>query len=183
MSRFLLIDDDEPFTRVLSRALQRRGYEVLCVTDANDAVSAAIRWQPHYVVLDLRIDQASGLVLLTELTAQLTQAKVLMLTGYSSLATAVEAMKRGAFNYLAKPANLDAILRALELVEDEPVMLADEAAEVLSVDRMAWEHIQRVLKEEGGNISSTARRLGMHRRTLQRRLLKRAPREGGLLEE
>lgn len=100
-----------------------------------------------------------------------------MLTGYSSIATAVEAIKRGALNYLAKPASADDILRALAEAPGEPAVAGAVVAEIpeqpLSVDRLAWEHIQRVLMEEGGNISSTARRLGMHRRTLQRRLFKR----------
>ncbi len=172
--RLLLVDDDEVFRDTLARACQRRGHAVVTAADGASALARLGDFLPEACVLDLRLASESGLQLLPALLERAPGLRILMLTGYSSIATAVEAIKRGAVNYLAKPATADDILRALgvmdvvELAEDE----ADEG-QALSVDRLAWEHIQRVLLEEGGNISSTARRLGMHRRTLQRRLLKR----------
>lgn len=168
--RLLLIDDDEVFRHSLQRALVREGHEVLTAADG-DAALAQLRAQPcDACVLDLRLGEDSGLVLLAELLACQPDLRVLMLTGYSSIATAVAAIKRGAHQYLAKPATVADILKALAVTAPDPVALP---AEPHSVDRLAWEHIQRVLAEEQGNISACARRLGMHRRTLQRRLAKR----------
>lgn len=175
--RLLIVDDDEAFRLTLARACERRGCTVQTAANAEAALAALPSFAPDHCVLDLRLASESGLALIPELLARNPGLHILMLTGYSSIATAVEAIKRGAVNYLAKPAMADDILRALQgsVVSDGKLSLAaadgEEAA--LSVDRLAWEHIQRVLLEEGGNISSTARRLGMHRRTLQRRLGKR----------
>lgn len=172
--RLLLVDDDEVFRETLARACRRQGHEVVTAGDGGAAQAALAAFAPEACVLDLRLASESGLNLLPLLLAQAPELNVLMLTGYSSIATAVEAIKRGAVNYLAKPATAEDILRALAAGSREPVaVVADAEVPALSVDRLAWEHIQRVLLEEGGNISSTARRLGMHRRTLQRRLLKR----------
>lgn len=172
--RLLLVDDDEVFRETLARACRRQGHEVVTAGDGEAAQAALAAFAPEACVLDLRLASESGLNLLPRLLAQAPALNVLMLTGYSSIATAVEAIKRGAVNYLAKPATAEDILRALAAGSREQVaVVTDAEAPALSVDRLAWEHIQRVLLEEGGNISSTARRLGMHRRTLQRRLLKR----------
>jgi len=172
--KILLIDDDAIFRQTLARTLTRRG--CVCV-EAADSTQALLELQAHLpdaCVLDLRMGNESGLQLLPQLLAIKPELNVLMLTGYSSIATTVEAIKRGAVNYLAKPASADDILRALKNAssssDPEPRSAGQDA---LSVDRLAWEHIQRVLLEEDGNISSTARRLNMHRRTLQRRLSKR----------
>lgn len=173
--RVLLIDDDEVFRTTLARALTRRGLSVMAVADAAAALASLDDFKPSHGVVDLRLADDSGLNLIPALLVQQPTLKLLMLTGYSSLATAVEAIKRGAVNYLAKPVGADDILRALALDAhaSEQSTLMDSTDMLLSVDRLAWEHIQRVLMEEAGNVSSTARRLGMHRRTLQRRLLKR----------
>ncbi|CAD5375599.1 Photosynthetic apparatus regulatory protein RegA [Pseudomonas sp. OF001] len=167
----LLVDDDETFTRVLARAMSRRGLRVSVANSADAGLALAERDTPDYAVLDLKMDGDSGLVLLPKLLALDSEMRVVILTGYSSIATAVEAIKRGACNYLCKPADADDVLAALlsehadldSLVPDNP----------MSVDRLQWEHIQRVLAEHDGNISATARALGMHRRTLQRKLQKR----------
>ena len=175
--RLLIIDDDEAFRTTLARACERRGCTVAAAGDAESALALATGFAPERCVLDLRLGGESGLSLIPDLLARQPALGILVLTGYSSIATAVEAIKRGALNYLAKPASADDILRALAEAPGEPAAAGAVVAEIpeqpLSVDRLAWEHIQRVLMEEGGNISSTARRLGMHRRTLQRRLFKR----------
>lgn len=172
--KILLIDDDLIFRQTLARTLTRRGCVCVEAADSAQALQQLQEHQPDACVLDLRMGDESGLQLLPQLLAVKAELNVLMLTGYSSIATTVEAIKRGAVNYLAKPASADDILRALQnasaLAAVEPAMAGNDA---LSVDRLAWEHIQRVLLEEDGNISSTARRLNMHRRTLQRRLGKR----------
>lgn len=172
--RLLIIDDDESFRTALARACQRRGCKVAIAADRASALGQALEFEPDAAVVDLRLSDASGLSLLPELLAIRPDLRMLMLTGFSSIATAVEAVKRGAVNYLAKPASVEDILRALAIdvatpTAPSPIALTPE----LSVDRLAWEHIQRVLLEENGNVSSSARRLGMHRRTLQRRLGKR----------
>ena len=167
----LLVDDDETFTRVLARAMSRRGLRVSVANSAEAGLALAERDIPDYAVLDLKMEGDSGLVLLPKLLELDSEMRVVILTGYSSIATAVEAIKRGACNYLCKPADADDVLAALlsehadleSLVPDNP----------MSVDRLQWEHIQRVLTEHDGNISATARALGMHRRTLQRKLQKR----------
>ncbi len=173
MRHWLVVDDDETFRETLGRRLQRRGEAVVLAASAAEALHHAQQQPFTRCVLDLRLAEGpSGLMLLPDLLALQPQLAVVMLTGYSSIATAVDAVKRGAVNYLAKPAPLEDILQAFETdVADELPM--PPTPEVHSVDRLAWEHIQRVLHEEGGNISATARRLGMHRRTLQRRLFKR----------
>lgn len=167
---FLVIDDDEVFRQALSRGLQRQGCKVAMAAD--EASALALLSENHFdaCVLDLRLNDEPGLLLLPRLLALQADLRVLMLTGYSSIATAVEAIKRGASHYLAKPASIADILRVFS---DELTPEKELVAEPASVDRLAWEHIQRVLLEENGNISACARRLGMHRRTLQRRLAKR----------
>lgn len=176
----LIVDDDAAFVRVLSRALSSRGFEVLGATRADEARQLARRHQPRYCVLDLKLGEENGLKLIAELHALVPQMRILLLTGYASIATAVEAIKRGAHDYLAKPVDADAVVRALlegegtAGTDDEP----PEAPEApLALRRLEWEHIQRVLTECDGNISETARRLGMHRRTLQRKLSKHPVRE------
>lgn len=167
----LLVDDDPTFTRVMARAMTRRGLRVSTASSAEEGFAIAKKDLPNLAVLDLKMEGDSGLVLLPKLLELDEQMRVLILTGYSSIATAVEATKRGACNYLCKPADADDVLTALlsdhadldSLVPDNP----------MSVDRLQWEHIQRVLTEHSGNISATARALGMHRRTLQRKLQKR----------
>jgi two-component system response regulator RegA len=167
----LLVDDDEVFTRVMARAMSRRGLRVSIAGSADEGLALAKTDLPDYAVLDLKMDGDSGLVLLPKLLELDVEMKVLILTGYSSIATAVEAIKRGASNYLCKPADADDVLAALLSEHADLETLVPENP--MSVDRVQWEHIQRVLGEHEGNISATARALGMHRRTLQRKLQKR----------
>lgn len=164
----LVVDDDTVFNRVLVRALDQRGFDAYGATDSVAAIELAQDHQPEFIVLDLNLGGESGLRLIRPLLEASPDARILVLTGYASIATAVDAVKLGAIQYLAKPAAVDAIIRALRADE---VVIADSAPDApMSVDRLEWEHIQRVLAEHDGNISATARALQMHRRTLQRKL-------------
>jgi two-component system, response regulator RegA len=176
----LIVDDDATFVRVLSRALTSRGFEVITASRADEARALSRRHQPRHCVLDLKLGEENGLRLIPELHELVPDMRILLLTGYASIATAVEAIKRGAHDYLSKPVDADAVVRALLEGDsapqaDDEVMDAPEAP--LALRRLEWEHIQRVLTECDGNISETARRLGMHRRTLQRKLSKHPVRE------
>ncbi len=169
--RFLIVDDDPAFTRVLSRAMTRREYDVQVARSAEEAEQLIENWIPDLATVDLKMDGNSGLSLIPKLRQSNTAMKILMLTGYASIATAVEAIKLGATQYLPKPADAEQILTALNKVEADAEVEVTE--QPMSVNRLEWEHIQKVLKEHEGNISATARALGMHRRTLQRKLSKR----------
>ncbi len=164
----LVIDDDPIFNRVLSRALGQRGFDTYGATDVEGALELACDHTPEFIVLDLNLAGESGLRLIRPLLEASPDARILVLTGYASIATAVDAVKLGATQYLAKPAEIDAIIKALR---GEEVVIDDALHDgPMSVDRLEWEHIQRVLAEHDGNISATARALKMHRRTLQRKL-------------
>ena len=167
--RLLLVDDDEAFTRTAARVMERRGFKVLVANDIAAALAVADHALP-YAVIDLMIGNESGLTLVPALRQRNAVMRILVLTGYASIATAVEAIKLGADNYLSKPADAAAIIAALDSSASMPSATPDST---LSVDRLEWEHIQRVLNENAGNISATARALKMHRRTLQRKLTKR----------
>ena len=171
----LLVEDDDVFARVISRALQHRGYEVSHATSSDAALMLINSNKFQFAILDLNLGDHTSLNLITPLRKGNPRMRILILTGYASIATAVEAIKLGADNYLAKPADADEILAAL-LTRDEarPVASAEVGSlEPMSVRRLEWEHIQKVLQENDGNISATARQLKMHRRTLQRKLQKR----------
>ena len=171
----LLVDDDEAFRKVLARAMERRGYAVSTAGDVDEAIVAAQAQPPEYAVVDLKMPGESGLVLIEKLIELDPNTRIVMLTGYASIATAIEAIKLGATHYLAKPVDADQVVAALNKVEgDSSLNVADSP---LSVDRLEWEHIQRVLAEHDGNISATARALKMHRRTLQRKLGKKPVKE------
>jgi two-component system response regulator RegA len=167
----LIVDDDTTFAGILSRALTRRGYNVVTASNGAEALSRCREHQPAQAVVDLKLETESGLNLLPQLKTINPDLQVLILTGYSSISTAVEAIKMGATNYLCKPASVDDILSAFEQSAPNPEVAINETPP--SVERLEWEHIQRVLAENDGNISATARSLGMHRRTLQRKLQKR----------
>ncbi|GAB2497087.1 response regulator transcription factor [Arenimonas alkanexedens] len=175
----LVVDDDASFGRVLARSLQRRGFAARAVVSVDEALAACDVAPPTHAVLDLMLGSGDdGLRLMRRLRERVPGLRVLLLTGYASIATAVEAIKQGADDYLAKPADAAAVLRALGL------LAADAEASVVAPrptpwNRIEWEHLQRVLAEHGGNIAATARALGMHRRTLQRKLLKRPSPAGG----
>jgi len=174
----LIVDDDTAFTSVLARAMGARGYTCSVANNASAAVQLAAQSRPAYCVLDLKLGESNGLKLIPDLLRAAPGMRILLLTGYASIATAVEAIKRGAHDYLAKPADADQIARALSAQAPRPsgaVAAAPDAPPPLK--RLEWEHIQRILGETDGNISEAARRLGMHRRTLQRKLAKHPVRE------
>ncbi|MCV6587429.1 MAG: response regulator transcription factor [Marinobacterium sp.] len=171
----LIVDDDPVFSRVLNRALSRRGYQVITAGSADEALNVAAAQPPALATVDLKMEGRSGLTLIPQLRERYPELRILVLTGYASITTAVEAIKLGADNYLPKPADADQILQALQsTAPDTEVAVADTP---MSVNRLEWEHIQKVLSEHDGNISATARALGMHRRTLQRKLAKRPVRQ------
>lgn len=172
--RLLVVDDDETFGRVLGRALERRGFSVQVAARCEEALAAAASAPPRYAVVDLSLPDTSGLALIPALKQLDAGVRIVVLTGYASIATAVEAIKLGAVHYLAKPADADDVVASLDRVAGSADVEVERRCP--SVGRLAWEHIQHVLVEHGGNISATARALGMHRRTLQRKLAKRPAR-------
>ena len=169
----MVLDDDAPFCQRMARALTQRGFTVSAVTSVSEAKDIARLNPPAFAVLDLRLEDGSGLEVLEVLQESREDTRAVVLTGYGALATAVAAVKAGAVDYLAKPADIDDIMKALTAQRDE---LPEPPENPMSADRVRWEHIQRVYELCDHNVSETARRLGMHRRTLQRILAKRAPR-------
>ena len=167
----LVIDDDISFNAILVRTLTRRGHPARGANDIESALSVAREMQPQQVVLDLNLNGSSGLALIPELLSINPDCRIVVLTGYASIATAVDAVKLGAVQYLAKPVEIEAILAAFE-DDGGPDFDLPASDKPLSVDRLEWEPIQRVLNENEGNVSATARALKMHRRTLQRKLSK-----------
>jgi two-component system, response regulator RegA len=175
--RILVVDDDMVFVRVLTRALASRGFVCDAAHGAADALTACAAAMPDYVVLDLKLGADNGLTLIGELRALSDSMRIVLLTGYASLATAVEAIKRGADDYLAKPVDADAVLTALIKTNDDESTALAQPHRPPPLKRLEWEHIQRVMSECDGNVSEAARRLHLHRRTLQRKLAKRPQRE------
>ncbi len=168
----MILDDDGPFRTRLGRAMEQRGFTVDTVETVAEARSIVRNNPPAFAVLDMRLEDGNGLDVIDLLHERRPDSKMVMLTGYGNLATAVSAVKRGAVDYLAKPADADDVCKALLAERDA----APEPPEnPMSADRVRWEHIQRVYELCGKNVSETARRLNMHRRTLQRILAKRAP--------
>jgi len=170
----LLADDDITFCHVLERALLARGFAVEVAHDAASALRLIEDNVPEFAIIDLRLPDMSGLKLVRRLKSADENAKVVVLTGYGSIATAIESIKLGATHYLTKPVGADQIVSAFD--NEEPDEDIEPASRPLSVDRLEWEYIQRVLSGHDGNISATARALNMHRRTLQRKLGKHPPR-------
>lgn len=173
--RLLIVDDDESCRWALRRAFELRGYAVRCAHSVPDALAQLREGIPDYAVVDLRMPGPSGLTLVSSLKQASARTRIVMLTGYSSVATAVEAVKLGAADYLLKPVDANAIEAAFGRCPAHPKTEIEEL-QLPSVERLAWEHIQRTLAQHGGNVSATARALGMHRRTLQRKLKKRPSR-------
>lgn len=169
----LILDDDAAFRMRLARALEQRGFEVTAVATVAEASDVAAKAPPAYAVLDLRLEDGSGLSVVEALSKHRADCRVVILTGYGAIATAVTAVKAGAIDYLAKPADPEDIVKALLAAPDDR---PEPPENPMSADRIRWEHIQRVYELCGHNVSETARRLNMHRRTLQRILAKRAPR-------
>ena len=169
----LLLDDDATFRQRMARALEQRGFAVTAVGSVAEATLAASTAAPAYAVLDLRLEDGSGLSVVEHLHKKRPECRVVMLTGYGAIATAVAAVKAGAVDYLSKPADVEDVIKALMAQPNDRPAPPDNP---MSADRVRWEHIQRVYELCGHNVSETARRLNMHRRTLQRILAKRAPR-------
>lgn len=174
-ARILVVDDDAAFAAALVRSFTRRGFEAQSASDSDAALRLHGAFAPTHVVLDLKLGADDGLFVLDALHQRDPELPVLLLTGYASIATAVDAIKRGAADYLAKPVDAGTILRALDLAAPRPATDEPPEDKPMAWNRVEWEHIQRVLREQQGNIAATARALGMHRRTLQRKLQKRAP--------
>ncbi len=169
----LLLDDDEPFLRRLARAMEKRGFEVITAAGVQEAKGIVATKPPAYAVCDLRLEDGNGLDVVELLREKRPEVKVVVLTGYGAIATAVAAVKIGANDYLSKPADANDITNTLlALPDDKP----PPPENPMSADRVRWEHIQRVFELCDRNVSETARRLNMHRRTLQRILAKRSPR-------
>jgi len=175
MSRLLIVDDDEPFRLRLARAMERRGFVVETAGSIADGAAAAQRLKPTHAVLDLRLSDGSGLDIVSILRESRPECRIVMLTAYGNIATAVAAVKAGALDYLSKPADADAVEAALR-ADPSQASLPPPPENPMPADRVRWEHIQRVFEQCGRNVSETARRLKMHRRTLQRILAKHAPR-------
>ena len=171
MKRLLLVDDDKDFTLMLSSALARRQYDVIVAQGRIPALQQMAEHIFDYAVVDLKMPDGSGLEVVTALHKAQPQTKIVVLTGYASITTAVEAIKLGACHYLAKPANADDIVAAFTREEGDAAVPVTH--QVTSIDGLEWEAIQHVLVETDYNISETARKLGMHRRTLQRKIQKR----------
>ncbi|SHJ04458.1 ActR/PrrA/RegA family redox response regulator transcription factor [Wenxinia saemankumensis] len=169
----LIVDDDEAFLRRLGRAMEKRGFDVALAGSVAEGRDLAMRRPPAYAVVDLRLEDGNGLDVVEALRQSRPDGRVVVLTGYGAIATAVAAVKIGATDYLAKPADAEEVMRALLAREGE---LPPPPENPMSADRVRWEHIQRVYEMCDRNVSETARRLGMHRRTLQRILAKRSPR-------
>jgi two-component system response regulator RegA len=170
----LLLDDDGPLRTRLGRALESRGFRPTLVESVDAALNALKQEAPAFAVLDMRLEDGSGLRVVEALRDARPDARIVMLTGYGNIATAVAAVKAGAVDYLSKPADADDVVKALlAAASGESPAPPDNP---MSADRVRWEHIQRVYELCGHNVSETARRLNMHRRTLQRILAKRAPR-------
>lgn len=168
----LIVDDDRPFSSRLARAMESRGYQVRVAESVLEGLAAIEAEAPAFAVIDMRLGDGNGLDVIARLNECRPSARSIMLTGYGNIATAVTAVKLGAFDYLAKPADADEIHAALMALPGHKASLPENP---MSADRVRWEHIQRVYELCGRNVSETARRLNMHRRTLQRILAKRAP--------
>jgi two-component system response regulator RegA len=171
----LIVDDDRVLRERLARAFRDRGFDVRTAAGADEAITLAREDPPELAVVDLRMPGRTGLEVLSELLALEPTTKVVMLTGYGSIATAVEAVRLGATNYLAKPADADDVLAAFARGAAPPLTPPPATYEAPSLARTEWEHINRVLSDCGGNISEAARRLRIHRRSLQRKLQKYPP--------
>lgn len=169
----LLVDDDRPFLQRLGRAMETRGFIVQTAESVKEGLAMVKKNPPAYAVVDMRLNDGNGLDVIEAIRALKPDSMAIVLTGYGNIATAVSAVKMGAVDYLAKPADADDIYTALMRKPDDK---ADPPENPMSADRVRWEHIQRVYELCDRNVSETARRLNMHRRTLQRILAKRAPR-------
>ncbi len=171
----LLVDDDEVFCQVLSKALRRREFVVEVAHSEKEAEEISENLHPEFAIVDLHIDKDSGLNVIKMLIKNEPDVRIVVLTGYASISTAVESIKLGAIHYLTKPAQVNEIIQAFYY--DEGNACVDVSAQSMSAKRVEWEHLQKVLSDHRGNISAAARAMGMHRRTLQRKLAKKPVRQ------
>lgn len=182
--KLLLVEDDLPFANTLSRRLEKSGYQCVHIDNVNDALLACHRHQPSFILLDMKLNKDSSLPLITPIRQILPSARIILLTGYASISTAVDAIKLGADDYLSKPVDTQTLLASLNNCHVNEVNKLNTLNKntqnheilpevTLSAEQVEWQHIQQVLKYNDGNISATARQLSMHRRTLQRKLQKR----------
>ena len=169
----LLVDDDNPFRERLARAMEKKGFEVIQAEGVKKGIDAVKSKKPAFAVVDLRLNDGNGLEVVKEIQNSNENSRIVMLTGYGNIPTAVSAIKEGAIDYMSKPADADDVEKALLA---DPNKKADPPENPMSADRVKWEHIHRVFELCNRNVSETARRLKMHRRTLQRILSKRSPR-------
>ena len=169
----LLVDDDNPFRERLARAMEKKGFEVIQAEGVKKGIDAVKSKKPAFAVVDLRLNDGSGLEVVREIQNSNENSRIVMLTGYGNIPTAVSAIKQGAIDYMSKPADADDVEKALLA---DPNKKAEPPENPMSADRVKWEHIHRVFELCNRNVSETARRLKMHRRTRQRILSKRSPR-------
>ena len=171
LKKLVIIEDDVVLANTLSRRLQKRDYQCFHASNSSEALLMCRQHSPQVILLDMKLGSESGLQLIKPLRQTCPNTKIILLTGFASIATAVDPIKLGADDYLAKPVDTQTLLKALN---DEAAEVTDvESSEVLTAEQVEWQHIQQVLKFNQGNISATARQLSMHRRTLQRKLQKR----------
>lgn len=168
--KIVIVEDDEALCTTLTRRLQKQGFEVSSYPDISHHFANIIAFAPDALLLDMKLQDETSIVSIPALRDALPYARIVVLTGYGSIATAVDAMRKGADDYLTKPAEFKSIVRALKGEHSDELSEQDE---IMSPDRLEWEHIQRILQDNDGNVSQTARDLNMHRRTLQRKLQKK----------
>ena len=172
-SKLLIVEDDVIFANTLNRRLTKHGFDCVQVDNNNDALLACHRHMPDYILLDMKLSQENTLSIITPLRKLRPQSRIILLTGFASIATAVDAIKLGADDYLSKPVDSQTLLATLKGSKAESIDVDNSNEQTLSAEQVEWQHIQQVLKANQGNISATARQLSMHRRTLQRKLQKR----------
>jgi two-component system response regulator RegA len=172
-SKLLIVEDDIIFANTLNRRLTKYGFDCVQVDNNNDALLACHRHTPDYILLDMKLAQENTLSIITPLRKLRPHSRIILLTGFASIATAVEAIKLGADDYLSKPVDSQTLLAALKGSKAETIKVDKTNEQTLSAEQVEWQHLQQVLKANQGNISATARQLSMHRRTLQRKLQKR----------
>jgi two-component system response regulator RegA len=170
--KLLIIEDDIAFANTLARRMTKQGFECVQIHQANQALHACLQEKPSHILLDMKLASDNALILIRPIRAALPMVRLVLLTGFASVATAVQAMRLGADDYLAKPVNTKMLLAALNNTQEQQHSTELEN-ETMSADRVEWEHINQVLNSNAGNVSATARQLGMHRRTLQRKLQKK----------
>ena len=171
--KLLLVEDDITFANTLIRRLTKHGYDCLHVNNNSDALLAAHRHAPDYILLDMKLENETTLGIIKPLRQSRPESRIILLTGFASIATAVDAIKLGADDYLSKPVDSKTLLAVLSDTKPSTLTLDETLEPTLSAEQVEWQHIQQVLKANHGNISATARQLSMHRRTLQRKLQKR----------